>query len=110
MAAVAATVFAKVDAARQLSHHHKIGAQQDIRFDGRGIDQRRQQLDGAQIGKEPQRLANAQQPLLRTHGGGRVVPAGAPNSAQEHRFRLLTDRDGRLRQRVTSLVDGHAAN
>jgi hypothetical protein len=52
-----ARLIAEVDAAGQFAHHHDVHAAQQLRLDGRGVEDRGVRHHGAQIGEQPQRLA-----------------------------------------------------
>ena len=54
-------------------------------FDRRRIEHGRVRHDGAQIGEQPERLAQLQQALFRTNLGIRVRPFGAADGAQQYR-------------------------
>ena len=83
--AVAAAV-AEVDAAGQLADDQQVGALDALALQRAGVQQRRQRLDRAQVGVQPQALAQPEQSLLgpRRVGVGRV-PLRAADRAEQHR-------------------------
>ena len=62
---VVAMTRTKVQAARQLAHDHEVHAIDDLGLECGGAGERREDLHGAQVGIEAERLADAQKPLFR---------------------------------------------
>ena len=81
-----AGLLAEVDPAGELAHDEQVGALDPLAPQGRGFIQRRQRLDGAQVGVQPEPLAQPEQALLgprRVRVGG--VPLGPADRRQQHR-------------------------
>jgi hypothetical protein len=91
LAQLDAARLAEVDVAGQLAHDQDVQPGHDLRLQGRGIGQFRIQDRRAQVGKEPELLADAQQAALRPLLARIVVPLRTADGAEQHGI-------GRLRQ------------
>ena len=81
-----ARLLAEVDPAGQLAHDEQVGALDPLAPQRRGVIERRQRLDGAQVGVQAEPLAQPEQALLGTRRlrvGG--VPLGAADGREQHR-------------------------
>ena len=80
-----ATAVAEVDTAGELAHHQQVGALDALALERAGVEQRRARPHRAQVGEQPQTLAQAQQTLLRpwpARVGG--VPPGPAHGRKQH--------------------------
>ena len=81
--------FAEINAAGQFAHDEDIEAVNKFALEGRGFGKRRIADGGAQIGKEAQILAQAQEACFGAVDIGDLVPAGAAHGAKENRIGSL---------------------
>ncbi|CDN41806.1 Glutamine amidotransferases class-II [Paenibacillus sp. P22] len=109
MLSLAAELLAEVDAARQLAHDDQVGTLQHFRLQGRGILQAVEHCRRADVGEEPERLADAEKPGFRTELLGVVVPFRPAYRAEQDGIRLLANFQRFLRKRSSFLVDGDSA-
>ena len=90
-----ARLLAEVDAAGELAHDQQVGALDALASQRRGVVERRQRLDGAQVRVQPEPLAQPEQPLLGTRlvgvGG---VPLRAADRREQHRVGAPCRRPG----------------
>ena len=110
LVALAAVVLAEVDIAGQFAADENVETvTDDLRLDRAGIRQRLVHLRRAQVDKQAERGAQAEQRLLRTLFTRNLVPLRAADRAEQHGICLLADLDGLLGQRDAVLVDRAAA-
>ena len=110
LVALAAVVLAEVNVAGQLAADENVETvTDDLRLDRAGIRQRLVHLRRAQVDKQAERGAQAEQRLLRTLFTRNLVPLRAADRAEQHGICLLADLDGLLGQRDAVLVDRAAA-
>ena len=82
---VAALRTAEIDAAREFAHADEIRSAHDLGPERRTVGQRVEQRHGSQVGKQPQRLAHPQEPLLGAHlGRGVVVVLRVADGSEQH--------------------------
>ena len=83
MAAVSrARLLAEVDPAGELAHDEQVGALDHLALERAGVVERGERPDGAQVGVQPEALAQAEQPLL---GPRRVRVGRCPTSGRRPR-------------------------
>ena len=77
-------LLAEVDAAGQLAHDQQVGAVDDLALQRAGVVERRQRPHRAQVGVQPEALAQPEQALLgaRLGGVGRV-PLGPADGGEQ---------------------------
>ncbi len=103
--------LAEVDAARELADDEHVDASDDVGLHRRAVDERVEDLHGAQVRIRAESLPQAEKSLLGADPlgiGG--VPLGTADGAQEHRVGLLTHRERFLGKRASRGVDGRAAH
>ena len=83
---------------------------QDLGLEGRAIDEGRKELDRAQVGKEAETLAQAEERLLRPHRRLGVVPLRPADRAEEDGVGAAAEAQRRVRQGGAELVDRGAAD
>ena len=76
--------FSKVEAAREFTHDHDIGSAHEFRLERRGADERLVRAHRAQVGIQPQALADSEQPLFDTGSTRVCFPFRASNGRQQH--------------------------
>jgi hypothetical protein len=96
------------DATCELADEDEIYATQPLRPERGGRFEATEELDGANVRKELQRLAHPEQPLLRANLRGRVVPLRAADRAEQDGVRAAARDDRVVRERHTGLIDGDA--
>ena len=85
-------MLAEVDIAGQFAADKDVEAvTDDLRLDRAGIRQRLVHLRRAQVDKQAQRGAQAEQRLLRTLFTRNLVPLRTADRAEQHRICILTD-------------------
>ena len=89
-----ARLLAEVDAAGELAHDEQVGALDPLAAQRRGVVERGQRLDGAQVGVQAEPLAQPEQPLL---GARRVRGRSCPTSGRRPRRAARRRRCGRRR-------------
>jgi len=76
-----APALAEVDPPGEFTHHQEVGPGDPLLLQRAGVDQGRRRLDRSEVGIEPERLADAEQPLFRARGAGvdgdQLVPLGS---------------------------------
>ena len=103
--------LAEVQAARKLTHDHKVDAIDDLGLERGRTGQRIENLHGAQVGVQTQTLADAKQASLGTRGVGvGGVPLRAAHGSQQHGVGGLSGLERFLRQRIARGIDGGAAD
>ena len=106
----AASAFSEINAAGQLTNYQHVDALADnLRLQGRSFPQGLKNHGRAQICKQPQRGADAQQALFGTVVAGLGVPLGAADSTQQGSVCVFADGDCLFRQGNTGGVDSGAA-
>ena len=88
----------------------QIDALDAFRAQRRTGQQPRMHGDRAQIGEQPQRLANAEQSLLRPHLCRWIIPLRAAHRAQQDRVGSAAQRQRVIRQCRAGRIDGAAAD
>ncbi len=102
---------AEVDAAGQLAHDQQVGALDPLALERARVEQRRAGPDRAQVGEQPEALAQAEQPLLGARParvGG--VPLGAADGGQQHGVGAPAGVEHLVGQRRAVRVDRGAAD
>ncbi len=97
---------AEVDPAGQLAHDQQVDALEQRFLERRGVVQRRLRQDGPQVGEQAERLAQAQDRLLRTHLRGGIRMARRADRAEQHGIGRTGERERRRRQRLLARVHG----
>ena len=105
-----ATGLAEIDVAGQFTDDDDVQAGDDLRAQGGGGGQLRVEDGRAQVGKETQTAAQAQQATLGAHRVGQGFPLGAAHRAEQDGIGLPSEFQGGLRQGATGRVDGRAAH
>ena len=77
-----ALLVAEIDPTGELAHHHDIDASKHLGLDGGGLEHGRMRDDGAQVGEQPELLAQLQQSLLGPHLRIRRGPLRAADRSQ----------------------------
>jgi len=105
-----ASARAEVDAPGELAHDQQVGALDDLAAQRAGVVEGRERAHRAEVGVEPQALAQAQQALLgtrRVRVGG--VPARAADGREQHRVGLCAGGQRLIGERRPVGVDRRAA-
>ena len=103
-------MLAEVNVTGQFAADENVEAVADnLGLDRARVSKRLVHLRRAQVDKQAERSAQAEQRLLRTLGARHIVPLGAAYRAEQHRIRILADLDGLIGQRDAILVDRAAA-
>ena len=101
----------EIDAARQFAHADEIRTANHLRPERRTVGQRVEQRHGAQVGKQPQRLAHPEQTLLGAHlRSGIVVVFGVADGSEQHGVRRKADGMRLVGIGVARGVDGRSAH
>src|SRR5216683_1282383 len=104
-----APLLAEVQPAGQLAHHHQVHVLQQLGLERRRLHQAGMDADRTQVGVQLQLLAQAEQPLLRTHRRVRV-PLRPSDGPEEHRVRAPAQGKRLRGQRRACLVHRHSAD
>src|SRR5581483_1517164 len=108
--ALAALRLAEVEPAGELAHADEVAADDDLLAQRRELGQRVHHPHRAQVGVEPEALAQPQKSQLGTHGRARVVPLGTADGAEQHRVGGAAGVELAGGQGGASGVDGGAAD
>ena len=79
----AALRLAEVDAAGEFAQHDHVDLFDGFALERGAVGEEGEHLHRADVGEEAEALAQAEDGLLGAHGGGRVVPFGAADGAEE---------------------------
>src|SRR5690606_4315331 len=101
-------LLAEIGAASELAEHQHVHALDDLALQRRMIQQGLVHERRANVRIEPERLANAEQALLRAFGGR--IPFRSAHGAQEHRVRRAARSQSLTWQWLAGLIDSDAAN
>ncbi len=102
--------FTKVDVTGQLTHDHDIQTCDDIALQSRGLGQRIKAQRGAEIGKQAQLLADAEQAALRAHRIIQRLPFRAADRTEQDGIGLMCFLQRLGGQGGAGLVIGRAAD
>ena len=102
--------FAEIDSAGQFAHEEHVHAFQQVRPQGRMLDQRRPGLHRPQVGEEAEVLANLQKTLLGAHAGVGVRPFRAADGAHQDGIGLFSPAQRIGGQGLPPAVDGDSAH
>ena len=75
--------LAEVDAAGELAQDDHVDVLDDVALERGVVGEEGEHLDGADVGKEPEAFAQAEDRLLRPDLGAGLVPLGAADGAEE---------------------------
>ena len=103
-----AGLLTEIDAAGQLTHDDEVHAFQQFGLDRRGAERGRVRAHRAQVGVQPQRLADRQQALFGADLGVRVGPLRAADRAEQDGVCLAARLQRSGRQRLAVAIDGDA--
>ena len=102
--------FTEIDATRQFTDDQDVEAFDHLALERRSIGQCRIADRRAQIGEQPEVLAQAQQARFRANVIGHLVPFGATHRAKQHGVRGHGKRHMIFRDRLAMGIIGTAAN
>src|SRR5467141_771457 len=102
--------LSEVDVAGELAHDQDVEPRDELGFQRRGGGELRVHLRRAQVGKQPELLAQPQQRLLRALGSWQRVVARAAYRAEENRVGFLGERKGGRGQRIFGGIVAGAAD